>query len=48
MELRDSAMRVQEFIRAKGFSFEVRELRSSTRTAREALTSGRWVVLAEG
>lgn len=39
MELRDSAMRVQEFILSKGFSFEVRELRSSTRTAQEAADS---------
>jgi prolyl-tRNA editing enzyme YbaK/EbsC (Cys-tRNA(Pro) deacylase) len=39
MELRDSAMRVQEFMRSKGFPFEVRELRSSTRTAQEAADS---------
>jgi prolyl-tRNA editing enzyme YbaK/EbsC (Cys-tRNA(Pro) deacylase) len=38
-ELRDSAQRVQDFISAKGFSFEVKELPSSTRTAQEAADS---------
>lgn len=37
--IRDSAMRVQEFLTAKGFSFEVKELADSTRTAREAADS---------
>jgi len=37
--LRDSARRVQDFLTAKGFSFEVRELPGSTRTAREAADS---------
>jgi len=38
-ELRDSAQRVQDFITAKGFSFEVKELPGSTRTAQEAADS---------
>ena len=37
--LRDSARRVQEFLTARGFSFEVRELPGSTRTAQEAADS---------
>jgi prolyl-tRNA editing enzyme YbaK/EbsC (Cys-tRNA(Pro) deacylase) len=37
--LSDSAKRVQDFILAKGFSFEVKELSSSTRTAQEAADS---------
>jgi prolyl-tRNA editing enzyme YbaK/EbsC (Cys-tRNA(Pro) deacylase) len=37
--LRDSAKRVQEFISAKGFSFNVQELPGSTRTAQEAADS---------
>jgi len=36
MELSTSAKRVQDFLSAKGFSFEVQELPGSTRTAREA------------
>jgi prolyl-tRNA editing enzyme YbaK/EbsC (Cys-tRNA(Pro) deacylase) len=38
-ELSDSAKRVQDFICAKGFSFEVKELPGSTRTAQEAAES---------
>ena len=38
-ELRDSAKRVQEFLLAKGFSFDVKELPGSTRTAQEAADS---------
>ncbi|HKJ27081.1 MAG TPA: YbaK/EbsC family protein [Anaerolineales bacterium] len=38
-DLSDSAKRVQEFLTAKGFSFEVRELPGSTRTAQEAADS---------
>ena len=38
-ELRDSAQRVQDFISARGFSFEVKELPGSTRTAQEAADS---------
>ena len=38
-DLRDSAQRVQDFISAKGFSFEVKELPGSTRTAQEAADS---------
>ena len=38
-ELRDSAKRVQEFILAMGFSFDVKELSGSTRTAQEAADS---------
>lgn len=38
-ELSDSAKRVQNFLSAKGFSFDVKELPSSTRTAREAADS---------
>lgn len=37
--LRESAQRVQAFIAAKGFSFTVRELPGSTRTAEEAARS---------
>jgi prolyl-tRNA editing enzyme YbaK/EbsC (Cys-tRNA(Pro) deacylase) len=37
--LSDSANRVQEFLSAKGFSFDVRELPGSTRTAGEAADS---------
>jgi prolyl-tRNA editing enzyme YbaK/EbsC (Cys-tRNA(Pro) deacylase) len=35
-ELSESAKRVQDFLHAKGFSFEVKELPGSTRTAQEA------------
>jgi prolyl-tRNA editing enzyme YbaK/EbsC (Cys-tRNA(Pro) deacylase) len=38
-ELSDSAKRVQDFLFAKGFSFEVKELPGSTRTAQEAADS---------
>ena len=38
-ELRDSAHRVQNFLLERGFSFEVRELPGSTRTAQEAAES---------
>jgi len=38
-KLSDSSIRVQDFLIAKGFSFEVRELPSSTRTAQEAADS---------
>lgn len=38
-DLRGSARRVQEFLAAKGFAFEVKELGSSTRTAVEAADS---------
>ena len=38
-KLSDSANRVQDFLREKGFSFEVRELPGSTRTAQEAADS---------
>jgi len=37
--LRDSAKRVQEFFVARGFSFEVKVLPGSTRTAQEAADS---------
>lgn len=37
--LSDSARRVQEFLSAKGFAFEVKELPGSTRTANEAADS---------
>ena len=37
--LRESAARVQDFLTAKGFSFEVKELSSSTRTAQAAADS---------
>ena len=37
--LRDSAQRVQDFLRANGFSFQVQELPGSTRTAQEAADS---------
>jgi prolyl-tRNA editing enzyme YbaK/EbsC (Cys-tRNA(Pro) deacylase) len=37
--LSDSAKRVQDFLHAKGFSFEVKELPGSTRTAQEAADS---------
>ena len=38
-ELRNSAKRVQKFLGARGFSFDVRELPGSTRTAQEAADS---------
>ena len=38
-KLRDSAKRVQEFLFAKSFSFDVAELPGSTRTAQEAADS---------
>ena len=38
-KLSDSAKRVQDFLTARGFSFEVKELPGSTRTAREAADS---------
>ncbi|CAB5080678.1 Uncharacterized protein SCO3165 [Olavius algarvensis associated proteobacterium Delta 3] len=38
-KLKESAHRVQEFLHARGFSFEVKELSSSTRTAQEAADS---------
>jgi prolyl-tRNA editing enzyme YbaK/EbsC (Cys-tRNA(Pro) deacylase) len=38
-KLSDSANRVQEYLTEKGFSFEVRELPGSTRTAQEAADS---------
>tara|TARA_B100000614_G_C14475969_1_gene464594 strand:- start:100 stop:582 length:483 start_codon:yes stop_codon:yes gene_type:complete len=38
-ELRKSAGQVQQFLQEKGFSFEVKELSSSTRTAKEAADS---------
>lgn len=38
-ELSDSAHRVQNFLLERGFSFEVRELPGSTRTAQEAAES---------
>jgi len=38
-ELRESAKRVQDFLLSKGFSFEVKELSGSTRTAQEAADS---------
>jgi len=38
-ELSDSAKRVQGFLLAKGFSFEVQELPRSSRTAQEAADS---------
>ena len=38
-KLSDSASRVQDFLTEKGFSFEVRELPGSTRTAQEAADS---------
>lgn len=37
--LSSSAKRVQDFLVARGFSFEVRELPGSTRTAQEAAES---------
>ncbi len=37
--LQDSARRVQEYLIEKGFSFKVKELPGSTRTAREAADS---------
>ncbi|MFW6332995.1 MAG: YbaK/EbsC family protein [Thermodesulfobacteriota bacterium] len=39
MELSTSAKRVQDFLSAKGFSFQVQELPGSTRTAQEAAHS---------
>ena len=38
-ELSDSAKRVQDFLADRGFTFEVKELPSSTRTAQEAADS---------
>ena len=38
-ELSDSAKRVQDFLLTKGFSFKVKELPGSTRTAQEAADS---------
>lgn len=38
-KLSDSANRVQDFLSEKGFSFEVKELPGSTRTAQEAADS---------
>lgn len=38
-ELRNSARRVQDFLTERGFSFQVRELPGSTRTAQEAADS---------
>jgi prolyl-tRNA editing enzyme YbaK/EbsC (Cys-tRNA(Pro) deacylase) len=38
-KLSDSANRVQDFLLKKGFSFEVKELSGSTRTAQEAADS---------
>ncbi len=38
-KLRDSAKRVQDFLIDKGFTFEVKELPGSTRTAQEAADS---------
>jgi prolyl-tRNA editing enzyme YbaK/EbsC (Cys-tRNA(Pro) deacylase) len=38
-QLSDSAKRVQDFLHNKGFSFEVKELPGSTRTAQEAAES---------
>ena len=38
-KLRDSAQRVQDFLSARGFAFEVKELPGSTRTSREAADS---------
>ncbi len=38
-ELRNSAKRVQDFLLARGFSFKVKELPGSTRTAQEAADS---------
>lgn len=37
--LKESAKRVQEFLKKRGFAFEVKELKSSTRTAQEAADS---------
>ena len=39
LELSYSAKRVQEFISTRGYTFEVKELPSSTRTAKEAANS---------
>lgn len=38
-DLRQSARKIQDFLMEKGFSFEVKELSSSTRTAKEAAES---------
>jgi prolyl-tRNA editing enzyme YbaK/EbsC (Cys-tRNA(Pro) deacylase) len=38
-ELSDSAGRVQQFLQQKGFSFDVKELAASTRSAQEAAES---------
>ena len=40
--LSSSANRVQDFLTTRGFSFEVQELPSSTRTAQEAADSIGW------
>ena len=50
-KLRDSAQRVQDFLAAGGFAFEVKELPGSTRTSQEvadleSLTHGTWVELS--
>ena len=39
LELSNSAKRVQKFLSARGYTFEVKELPSSTRTAKEAANS---------
>ena len=39
VKLRDSARRVQDYLTARGYAFEVRELPGSTRTAQEAADS---------
>jgi len=39
LELSNSAKRVQKYISTRGYSFEVKELPSSTRTAKEAANS---------
>ena len=38
-KLRESAQRVQDFLAARGFAFQVKELPGSTRTSREAADS---------
>jgi hypothetical protein len=39
LQLKDSARRVQDYLPARGFAFEVKELPGSTRTAQEAADS---------
>jgi len=39
LQLKDSARRVQDYLTARGFAFEVKELPGSTRTAQEAADS---------